>query len=401
LTETTPEGRQMISTFNDKGRIAAVEIPGMVSLNYSYDSHGRISSISQGAGRTYTFTYDSHNNLDTVTDALGHTMSYDYDLAGRMTKETLPDLQEINLTYDKNGNSKTVQPPGRPVHQFNYTPVNLQQDYIPPDVGAGTNSTHYIYNLDKQLTKVERPDGKTIDLSYNAATGFLERITAQRGQTDYTYYSGTGYLHTITAPGNETLTFSYDGQLLNQTVFGGTVSGTISRTYDNDFNLSSQTINGTETINYNYDNDGLLTGSNGLTIQRDAQTGLITGTTLGNITDTVSYTDQLDRNNYGELSTYEAKFNATTLFKEVYERDHTGRITKKTETIEGISNIYEYEYYERGWLKQVKKNGTVISSYTYDENGNRLTQTTSKGTTTAIYDNQDRLIQYGTATTLT
>jgi RHS repeat-associated protein len=42
----------------------------------------------------------------------------------------------------------------------------------------------------------------------------------------------------------------------------------------------------------------------------------------------------------------------------------------------------------------VRQNGTVINTYTYDSNGNRL----SKNSTTAIYDAQDRLTSYGTNT---
>ncbi|MFC1850387.1 hypothetical protein ACFL27_09375 [candidate division CSSED10-310 bacterium] len=133
-------------------------------ITYTYDTRGRVETISQGANRTYTLTYDSHGNLDTMTDPLSRTVSFDYDLAGRMTKQVMPDLREVNLTYDANGNIKTIQPPGRPSHEFNYTPVNLEEDYIPPDIGIGPPQTHYIYNLDRQLTQVQRPDGKNIDL---------------------------------------------------------------------------------------------------------------------------------------------------------------------------------------------------------------------------------------------
>jgi RHS repeat-associated protein len=43
----------------------------------------------------------------------------------------------------------------------------------------------------------------------------------------------------------------------------------------------------------------------------------------------------------------------------------------------------------------VTKNGTVISHYTYDTNGNRLALTDSTGTVNGTYDAQDRLTQYG------
>jgi YD repeat-containing protein len=41
-----------------------------------------------------------------------------------------------------------------------HPPVDLEQDYAPPDVGTGGNSTTFTYNPDKQLTLITRLDGK-------------------------------------------------------------------------------------------------------------------------------------------------------------------------------------------------------------------------------------------------
>ena len=47
------------------------------------------------------------------------------------------------------------------------------------------------------------------------------------------------------------------------------------------------------------------------------------------------------------------------------------------------------------WLTEVKENGAVTSSYTYDTNGNRLSHATPLDTFAGTYDAQDRLISYG------
>src|SRR5207249_5057757 len=62
-------------------------------------------------------------------------------------------------------------------------------------------------------------------------------------------------------------------------------------------------VNGGNTISFGYDNDSLLTSSGAETITRSAQNGLITGTTLGAVTDTRGYST------FGELSTYSATVN--------------------------------------------------------------------------------------------
>ncbi|MGH8549082.1 MAG: RHS repeat domain-containing protein [Methylococcales bacterium] len=90
-------------------------------------------------------------------------MSYVYDPAGRVTQQTLPDGRVIEYAYDPNGNLAWLKPPGSELHVFSYTAVDLEEDYTPPDVAAGTNVTSYQYNLDKDLTRLTRPDGQTVD----------------------------------------------------------------------------------------------------------------------------------------------------------------------------------------------------------------------------------------------
>lgn len=76
-------------------------------------------------------------------------------------------------------------------------------------------------------------------------------------------------------------------------------------------------------------------------------------------------------------------------------RDKLGRITERIETISGIAATYGYVYNTAGRLVQISKNGSVISAYAYDQNGNRLGKTDAIGTTAGTYDAQDRLLTYG------
>jgi RHS repeat-associated protein len=52
-------------------------------------------------------------------------------------------------------------------------------------------------------------------------------------------------------------------------------------------------------------------------------------------------------------------------------------------------------YHSRGWLTEVRENGVLVAQYGYDDNGNRLNFTSSSGTVTGTYDDQDRLLTYG------
>jgi len=101
--------------------------------------------------------------------------------------------------YDTNGNLTALTPPGQPAHLFAYTPVDLQAAYTPPDVGAGTSQTLSTYNADRQLTRIARPDGQTVDFVYDNA-GRLSTLTLARGQLRYIYNATTGQVTTLTAP---------------------------------------------------------------------------------------------------------------------------------------------------------------------------------------------------------
>jgi YD repeat-containing protein len=301
-----------------------------------------------------------------------------------MREQTLPDGRVIGYTYDANGNVKTITPPGRPEHKFSYTPVDLTASYTPPAV-AGTGPTTYTYNLDRQLTGITRLDSSSVNLGYDSA-GRLKTLTTPRGTTTYDYYPITGNLATVKVPGGTTLGYRYDGVLLTQVAWSGPVIGTVDYRYDNDFRVSSTSINDSNTITFQHDDDGLLAVAGDLTLNRNGQNGLLTGSTLGVVTDTIGY------NGFGEPESYNASAGGTELYGVEYTRDKQGRIAQQVETIGGATTTYDYGYDRAGRLKELKQNGAVVATYTYDSNGNRLT---APGVTTAIYDDQDRLLTYG------
>jgi RHS repeat-associated protein len=390
LTTTTPAGRISTVTLDTKGRVVQEQVTGLEPVNYTYDALGRLQTITQGSGavtRTSTLTYNRNNELTAITDPLGRTVGFAYDLASRITSQTLSDLREIRYTYDANGNVTSITPPGRPAHVFSYTPVDLEESYTPPDLGFTPRQTQYTYNPDRHIALVTRPDGQTINLGYDAA-GRLSRLTVPTGVIQYGYSPATGTLASITAPAS-TLSYSYDGSLLTSTTWEGAVAGSVTRSYDNNFRITSQSVNGANTVPFGYDNDSLLTTAGALSISRSPQHGLITGTTLGTATDTRTY------NSFGELSVYTAKVTGSAVFDVQYTRDKLGRTTQKVETIAGVTDTFDYTYDLAGRLKEVAKNGSVIATYVYDSNGNRVSLTTPTGTVTGTYDGQDRLLEYG------
>jgi RHS repeat-associated protein len=171
--------------------------------------------------------------------------------------------------------------------------------------------------------------------------------------------------------------------------WSGEVNGHVEVEYDNNFRVWRQTVNGGIDARYYYDHDGLLTLAGDMSITRDPQNGRLTGTQFGYVTTSQTY------NSAGELATYEAKFRENTLFATTYTRDSLGRITQLDETVQGVSKTFRYAYDATGRLQKMWRNDTLISTYTYDSNGNRLSHTSLTGTVAGTYDSQDRLLTYG------
>ncbi|QPJ63824.1 MAG: hypothetical protein G3M70_13970 [Candidatus Nitronauta litoralis] len=220
---------------------------------------------------------------------------------------------------------------------------------------------------------------------------------------------------------------------------GSFIVGTVSREYDNSFRITSRTVSdnatSTEVARFAYDDDDLLTSTkydpdgiagNGdefeLGLIYDTVSEIANSTANGLLETTEMYdnasppvkkiTDDYLYNGFGEMEEYSASYLASERFKTVFERDKLGRITKKTETLNGSTNStqYEYEYtYEvsPGVIKDAGRLQKVITTpvindvpdtgnstsvtYNYDANSNRL----SNG---AVYDNQDRLTSTSSAT---
>jgi RHS repeat-associated protein len=248
-----------------------------------------------------------------------------------------------------------------------------------------------MFNLDRQLTRVLRPDSLAIDVAYDTV-GRPSQLTLPNGQVQFAYSPTSGNVTTLTAPDGETLSYTYDGSLPKTVTWGGAVQGSVGFTYDSDFRVSKIAVNGTDSVAFGYDRDNLLTSAGAMTLTRDLQNGRLVQTVLASDTSTWAYDDSTSA-----VSRYTAKHGATTLFDVVYTRDSIDRIAQMVETVQGTTTMKAFTYDSVGRLDQVRVNGVLVSDYDYDANGNRTSLTTQTGILTGTYDDQDRMLAYGGA----
>src|SRR5262249_28339393 len=162
----------------------------------------------------------------------------------------------------------------------------------------------YTYCDCGRLTQATLPDGQAVGLGYDSA-GRLSTVTLPSGQVGYSYDPATGRLTSATAPGGVGTSFAYDGGLLAGTSWTGPVAGAAPGRPHSTRRTASLSVNGGSPIPFGYDADGLLTRAGDLTLTRDPQNGLLTGTTLGSVTDTVTY------DGFGEPTRYRASQGGT------------------------------------------------------------------------------------------
>jgi RHS repeat-associated protein len=385
-TMTSPVGRTT-TTFYDSNNLLTTKltIPGLYDTNFGYDAKGRMTSINTDIRQT-TLAYDAKGNLSSITDPESQTTTYSYDAVGRITGILRPDGSSVGFAYDKNGNMTVLANPSSVDHRFGYNKVNLNSSYQTPLSG----SYSYLYNKDRRLTQINFPSGKQIKNIYDKDR--LIQTQTPEGNINLSYLCGSK-VGSI-AKGTELISYGYDGSLVISETLSGALNQTLNYAYNNDFNVRQFTYAGSS-VNYTYDSDGLLTGAGVFTITRNAGNGLpeaVTGGTLN-----------INRifNGYGELESLDFSVNALSLTSWGLNRDKTGRIVSKIETVQGLGSNSVYTYDSMGRLLTVTKDGALVEEYQYDSVGRRTYEMNAlRGISgrTYAYSNEDHLITAGDTT---
>ncbi|MHB1571984.1 MAG: RHS repeat-associated core domain-containing protein, partial [Solirubrobacteraceae bacterium] len=94
---------------------------------------------------------------------------------------------------------------------------------------------------------------------------------------------------------------------------------------------------------------------------------------------------------FGDVSQLSATSYGALVYQGTFTRDADGRITQDVENLNGTTTTWGYSYDARGRLSTVSENGSVIDTYGYDANGNRISV---NGQTVATYNADDQLTSY-------
>jgi RHS repeat-associated protein len=99
---------------------------------------------------------------------------------------------------------------------------------------------------------------------------------------------------------------------------------------------------------------------------------------------------------FGAPVSFTATAAGGAVYASVLTRDAIGRVVSLSETVGGATHVRTYAYDAAGRLLAVQQDGVLVATYTYDANGARLSRGDASGVVNAaVYDAQDRLVQYG------
>jgi YD repeat-containing protein len=169
--------------------------PGQVNTFYqgSLSTPTRIAQVLDGGQeQNFAQTYDLAGRVQTVTDSIGRKASYHYAANG------------VDLTSIRNdqANGGTGDQLLAITYNTNHQPLTIT-DYA----GQTSSATYNAYN---QVTSVRRPDGVTINLTYDARGFLMQTARAGTSYTETYTYDGENRVRTWTSTDGYTLTFDYD-----------------------------------------------------------------------------------------------------------------------------------------------------------------------------------------------
>ena len=424
-TEPDPDGIGPIvepttsRTYDPNGNLASVveprgnaqgANPDDYRTRYTYDAAGRLLTTTDPLGHVTSNTYDEVGNLDSARDADGHITAYGYDGEGRLVTVIAPDGGTTAYTYDDAGNRLTRRDASNHVTTYAYDDAGRLVSEVGPDPdGSGPKSsavTSHGYDANGNLFTTVDPNGNATSALDDGKTSFgydranrLISIDYSDSTPDVAFaYDPVGNrLQMTDGAGSEARAFDALDRLVSVT----RGSANFSFAYDAVGNITRRVYPGGRATEYDYDGlDRLSTvTSDGRSVGYgyDVASNLVQ-TTLPADNGHVE-TRRYDRS--GRLTEVASRKGMTTLAGFATTLDPVGNPTQVIRTgALGRTQSYAYDASDR-IVSVCFQAGTCpgpsdpFIRWTYDQVGNRLTETRPGGTTSYTYDAADRLLTAG------
>jgi RHS repeat-associated protein len=345
-----------------------------VTTTFGYDNNGNQTSIDAPLGRRTSQTHDELDRLSTVTDPENGLTTYGYNGLDQLVSVTDP--RNLTTTYTYNG------------------PGDLKQQ-VSPDTGTTTNTFDSGGNLKTSTNARNAISTYTYDALNRVKTAAFKVGTTTDQTITYNYDAGTNGKGQLTSASDSahSMSWTYDplGRVLSKTQTVTSITKTVGYGYTNGL-LTSLTTPSGQAVAYGYTNGQVTSITiNGTTLLSNAlydPFGPVRQWTWGNGTLSVRTYDEdgkIEQIDSAGLNTY--------------SYDDAFRITGITDTTNSaLSWTYGYDELDR--LTSATRS-TESFGWTYDADGNRLTQTGSNAQTFVYPTTSNRVSSVSGAITQT
>lgn len=357
----------------------------------TYNTLGQLHQDISAAGNsavTTTYSYDANGNQTAIAAPLSRNEADAYDPLNRLNQITDPASGVTTLTYDAENDLTSVQDPRNLTTSYSYDGFGDLTQLVSPDTGTSTNT----YDSGGNLSVATDARAATANYSYDAANRVSSIIyKSGGGVTDQTiafgYDSGTygkGHL-TSAGDGNDTLSWSYDaqGRVVGKGITVGSVVLSVGYGYTNAV-LTAMTTPSGQAITYSYNSNHQVAG---ISVNGNSVLASVTYEPFGGVNGWI----------WSDGSTASRTYNGDGLISQIvtagttlgYSYDNANRISGITDSSNSaLSWTYGYDALDR-----LTSAATSANTYgwTYDADGNRLTQTGTSATTFTVSNGSNQL----------
>ena len=341
-----------------------------LTTTYAYDGLERLVSVTEPRIGVTTITYHTiagKNGLKaTVTNAAGNMTSYDYDTTnGRLLWEKNALNQYTRYAYNALGQTTNIWGDTQYPVEFGYDQFGQKTTMRTFRTSAAWNGTAWPAGVTGDLTTwtfdeasgvvTAKTDASNQSVTYTYTTdGKLNKRTWARGVvTNYLYDTATGELLKVDyADDTPDITYTYNR--LGQLATVQDAAGTRNFTYNANFDLIKETINGiySKEINRAYTTSGMK--------------GRILGMSIGDVQNYVYAYDDYGRIN--KITTPMGDFN--------YFRLENSDLVSQMTRPNGVTTTWSYEP-NRNLITQVQNGMISTFGYTHNTIENRTSMSCS------------------------
>jgi RHS repeat-associated protein len=408
VTSTTLANHAVIlNSYDAKGNLVEVKRdPGGAlesRTSYAYNIRGLMTVMTEADGRQTTYSYDQYGNRITITDPLGRVFSRTYDIMGNVLTDTNPIGQTTSFQYDKKNNLiQIIDPFGRTTSMAYDAAGNLVSL---TDSGNGKTTT-FSYSQYNQNTRIDYADG-TYTLKSYYSDGQIRDIRDRYGRRVSYQYDVAGKLLRITDPSGHSLLLGYttgsDSRVVSITDPGGYVT---QFTYNLEGELVSKTDALGNVTNHELNAIGLRTA----TIDPNTNRTEFTYDLLGRKTAIVNPNghhlqfvynniDQLIQKQKADGSIIQYQYDAGGRLIQTSYADNT--VTRQYDFLDNLialrSNNTDQSYTYNNLSRLIQITDNLLNKsvqYTYDNLGRRTRMTGPEGVvTTYSYDGEGNLVR--------